>query len=101
MEVNKKTITTALETLDKLLVSDEGNLLARIRDERKAYGFVHASRQAAGGRPARRRPRQLRSDMLPKLSRLQDSVRELNEMQKAAVTQNGNWSSMIFRWRAR
>jgi methyl-accepting chemotaxis protein len=103
MEVNKKTITTALETLDKLLVSDEGKaLLARIRDERKAYvaSFTQVGKLLADGQRDAALA-QLRSDMLPKLSRLQDSVRELNEMQKAAVTQNGNWSSMIFRWRAR
>jgi methyl-accepting chemotaxis protein len=91
MEVNKKTITTALETLDKLLVADDGKaLLARIRDQRKAYvaSFTQVGKILADGQRDAALA-QLRSDMLPKLSRLQDSVRELNEMQKAAVTQNG------------
>jgi methyl-accepting chemotaxis protein len=70
MEVNKKTITTALETLDKLLVSDEGKtLLARIRDERKAYvaSFTQVGKMLADGQRDAALA-QLRSDMLPKLS---------------------------------
>ncbi|MTV38699.1 methyl-accepting chemotaxis protein [Duganella radicis] len=91
MDANKKTITNALDTLDKLLVTSEGKaLLARIRAERQAYvgSFSQVGKMLADGQrdPALAH---LRADMLPKLTRLQASVRELNEMQKTAVNQNG------------
>jgi methyl-accepting chemotaxis protein len=91
MDANKKTITVALETLNRLVARDDGKaLLARIGDERKAYvaSFTQVGKLLADGqRDAALNL--LRSDMQPKLGRLQDSIRKLNDLQKSVVEENG------------
>jgi methyl-accepting chemotaxis protein len=91
MDANKKIITTALETLGRLVTRAEGTaLLARIGDERKAYvaSFTQVGKLLADGQ----RDAALtfmRSDMQPKLNTLQESIRMLNALQKSVVEENG------------
>ncbi|MDL5410476.1 MCP four helix bundle domain-containing protein, partial [Escherichia coli] len=74
----------SLETLNRLVTRPNGKeLLARIGDERKAYvaSFTQVGKLLADGQRDAALT-QLRSDMTPKLARLQDSIRALNELQK-------------------
>ncbi|MBV7536648.1 MCP four helix bundle domain-containing protein [Duganella sp. sic0402] len=91
MDANKQTISNALQTLGRLVTRDEGKaLLARIGDERKAYvaSFTQVGKILADGKRDEALAF-LRADMLPKLNKLQDSVRQLNELQKSIVNENG------------
>jgi methyl-accepting chemotaxis protein len=91
MEINKKTISAALETLDGLIYKDEGKaLMAAIKEQRKAYvaSFTQIGKLLAADQRDEALAA-LRGDMLPKLARLQDSIRELSDLQKSVVTSNG------------
>ncbi|SDG36711.1 MULTISPECIES: methyl-accepting chemotaxis protein [unclassified Duganella] len=91
MEANKQTITVALQTLGRLVTREDGKaLLARIAGERKAYvaSFTQVGKLLADGKRDEALAF-LRADMLPKLGKLQDSVGQLNELQKAVVNENG------------
>jgi len=91
MDANKQTITRALETLGRLVTREDSKaLLARIAGERKAYvaSFTQVGKLLADGKRDDALAL-LRADMLPKLNTLQESVRQLNELQKSAVNDNG------------
>jgi methyl-accepting chemotaxis protein len=91
MDANKKTISASLETLNRLVTRPNGKeLLARIGDERKAYvaSFTQVGKLLADGQRDAALT-QLRSDMTPKLVKLQDSISQLNDLQKSLVEENG------------
>jgi methyl-accepting chemotaxis protein len=91
IDANKKAITAALETLDKLVMRAEGKaLLQEIREQRKAYvaAFTQVGKLLGSGqREAAQNA--LRSDMLPKLTALQETIRRLNDRQRSLVTEHG------------
>ncbi|WGG48652.1 methyl-accepting chemotaxis protein [Rugamonas sp. DEMB1] len=91
VDANKKTIGGAIETLDKLLYLPEGKaMLAAIREQRMQYvaSFSKVSKligeQQQDGAVAL-----MSSDTLPRLNKLQNSIKELSELQRSAVTRNG------------
>ncbi len=91
MDVNKRTITAALETLDSLLYTDQGKaLMLTIHEQRKAYvaSFTQVAKMLAGGQRDEAQAA-LRTDMQPKLAKLQASIRQLSDLQKSVVTSNG------------
>ncbi|MYM83733.1 HAMP domain-containing protein [Duganella sp. FT50W] len=91
MDTNKQTITAALQTLERLVTRPAGKeLLARIGGERKAYvaSFTQVGKLLAGGKRDEALVF-LRADMLPKLNKLQESVHQLNALQKTVVNENG------------
>jgi len=91
VDTNKKIITAALETLDSLVYTDEDKaLLATLRGQRKAYvaSFTQVGKMLAGGQRDEAQAA-LRADMLPKLAKLQASIRQLGDMQKSVVVANG------------
>ncbi|MES2130087.1 MAG: methyl-accepting chemotaxis protein, partial [Pseudomonadota bacterium] len=88
---NKKTISEALETLDKLVYLPEGKqMLARLRERRVAYvaSFTEVAklleqdqRDAATA--------MLLGQTLPALAALQEQVKVLADLQKSIVVQSG------------
>jgi len=91
MDVNKKTISTALDTLDALIYKEEGKaLMVTIKEQRKAYvaSFTRIATMLADGKRDDALAA-LRGDMQPKLAMLQKSIRDLSELQKNLVTGNG------------
>ncbi|MYM31876.1 HAMP domain-containing protein [Duganella sp. CY15W] len=91
IDANKKTISTALETLDRLLYTENGKaLLARVIEQRKAYvaSFSRIVKMLDAGQRDEALTA-LQGDMLPKLATLQGSIRELADLQKTVATRNG------------
>ncbi|RFP15259.1 HAMP domain-containing protein [Duganella sp. BJB488] len=91
IDVNKKTISTALETLDSLLYTEEGKaLMAGIREQRKAYvvSFTRVAKLLADGHRDDALAA-LRTDMQPRLAKVQASIRQLSELQKSVAAANG------------
>ncbi|MBY0557371.1 MAG: MCP four helix bundle domain-containing protein [Burkholderiaceae bacterium] len=91
IDANKKAITTALETLDNLITHEDGKALMRdIRTQRKAYvvAFTEVGKLLGSGQREAALSA-LHNDMMPKLNALQDSIRKLNERQRAMVNDHG------------
>jgi methyl-accepting chemotaxis protein len=91
IEDNKKTITEAIERLDRLVKLPEGKaLLAKIKDQRKVFvasmGRVAALVDETDYSEARNL---MLSETLPALDTLQGSVDALNALQKKVVEQSG------------
>jgi len=91
IEDNKKTITEAIERLDRLVTLPEGKaLLAKIKDQRKVFvasmGRVAALVDETDYSEARNL---MLGETLPALDVLQKSVDELNALQKKVVEQSG------------
>ncbi|CAN7696358.1 methyl-accepting chemotaxis protein [Pseudoduganella sp. LjRoot289] len=88
--VNKKAIDVALETLDRLVDPDGLSLLARIRQQRKAYV---ASFSAVGKLIAQDQREQatqmMQAETLPALDVLQESIQALTGYQKKLVEASG------------
>ncbi len=91
IDVNKVTITKALEVLDRLVDSSEAkSLLATLKQQRKAYvaSFSQADKLLmAGQREAA--AEHVRQDTLPALANLQATVNTLNDLQRGLVLQGG------------
>jgi methyl-accepting chemotaxis protein len=91
LETNKVTISTALDTLDKLIYLPEAKtLLAQIRSERVAYvqSFTKVlSLLEAGDRESA--SRQAIKDTMPRLTALQASVERMADIQSRLVTEHG------------
>lgn len=88
---NKKYITDALTTLEKLVASNEGKqLLARVKSTRVAYvqSFEKVDKLLQSGH-REDAIAMLRAETLPALDSLQDSVLELTNLQKRRVEQTG------------
>ncbi|MRW92823.1 HAMP domain-containing protein [Duganella sp. FT80W] len=91
IDSNKQIISKALETLNQLIYLERGKaLLATIVEQRKAYvaSFSAILKQLDAGQREEAQAA-LNADMLPKLAKLQDSIRELADLQKTVATQNG------------
>ncbi|GIZ50210.1 methyl-accepting chemotaxis protein [Noviherbaspirillum aridicola] len=91
IEENKKTITDALTTLDRLVErADAKAILVRIREERAQYvkSFTQVSKLIAEDRRDEA-GRMLIADTLPALDRLQESVKELSAVQTQVVQETG------------
>ncbi|MEC4722450.1 methyl-accepting chemotaxis protein [Noviherbaspirillum sp. CPCC 100848] len=91
IEENKKTITDAIEQLDRLVTQPEGKaLLARIKEQRKVYvasfGRIAALVEETDYSEARNL---MVGETLPALDALQESVNALNALQKKVVEQSG------------
>jgi len=92
IDSNKKAITAALETLDRLVVHEEGKaLLQQIREQRKAYvaSFTQVGKLLGSGQRDAAITA-LHADMLPKLTALQDTIIKLNERQRSLVAEHGD-----------
>jgi methyl-accepting chemotaxis protein len=91
IDVNKKTISDALDTLDKLIYAPEGKaLLATLREQRKAYvgSFSQVGKMVTGGQ--RDEAVQLmHQDTLPKLAKLQATIKQISDLQRALVNDHG------------
>ncbi len=86
IDANKATITDALAILDRLIVLPEGKeLLATLKQQRKAYvvSFSQADKLLMAGQRAEAAVH-VRDDTLPALNRLQKTVNQLNELQRAS-----------------
>ncbi|MYN09712.1 methyl-accepting chemotaxis protein [Pseudoduganella aquatica] len=87
---NKKIISAELEVLDKLVFRDEGKtLLAAIKTQRAQYvqSFSKVAKMLADGQ--RDEAAQfMRSDTLPALGSLQNSVKQLNDLQRGIVVEH-------------
>ncbi|MGK5077031.1 methyl-accepting chemotaxis protein [Janthinobacterium sp. HLX7-2] len=91
IEANKVTITQALEVLDRLVILPEAkNLLATLKQQRKAYvvSFSQADKLLVAGQRAEAAVH-VRDNTLPALSRLQQTVNRLNELQREVVVHGG------------
>ena len=91
IDANKATISDALVVLDRLVVLPEGKeLLATLKQQRKAYvvSFSQADKLLMAGQRAEAAVH-VRDDTLPALNRLQKTVNQLNELQRAVVVHGG------------
>jgi len=91
IDANKRTISVALEVLDRLVALPEGKqLLATLKDQRKAYvaSFSQADKLLSDGQRAEAAAF-VRDSTLPALARLQDTVNQLNELQRQVVLRSG------------
>jgi methyl-accepting chemotaxis protein len=91
IDANKKAITAALDTLDSLIEHEDDKALMRdIRTLRKAYvvAFTDVGKLLGAGQRESALAA-LRNDMMPKLTALQNSIQQLNERQRAMVTEHG------------
>ena len=91
IDANKATISNALAILDRLIVLPEGKeLLATLKQQRKAYvvSFSQADKLLMAGQRAEAAVH-VRDDTLPALNRLQTTVNQLNELQRAVVVHGG------------
>jgi len=91
IETNKKIISDALDTLEKLVYRPEGKeLIAQIRRERVAYvqSFTQVLKQL--GESQREAAIQLAmKETMPRLAALQASIEKLAALQSNIVTENG------------
>ena len=91
IEVNKKTITEALATLDKLVYLPEGRaLLAKIKEQRARYVVSFSKVGKLVAEDQREQATSLMiAETLPMLDVLQGSVKELTNQQKKIVEASG------------
>ncbi|GJI97194.1 methyl-accepting chemotaxis protein [Duganella caerulea] len=91
IEVNKKTITEALATLDKLVYLPEGRaLLAKIKEQRAQYVVSFGKVGKLVAEDQREQATSLMiAETLPMLDQLQGSVKELTRQQKKIVEASG------------
>jgi methyl-accepting chemotaxis protein len=91
VDANKKTISAALETLDKLIYLPEGKAaLATLLEQRAQYvaSFSQVSKLITDGQREQASALMVR-DTLPKLAKLQASIKTLSDLQKGLVATNG------------
>jgi methyl-accepting chemotaxis protein len=91
VDANKKTISDALETLDKLIYIPKGKeLLATLREQRKAYvaSFSQAAKMVAAGQRDEA-VELMHKETLPRLAALQATIKEIGDLQKGLVAANG------------
>jgi methyl-accepting chemotaxis protein len=91
IEFNKKTISGAVETLDRLIYTEEGKaLLAKFKEQRAKYvaSFSQVSKMLAEDNRAEAREVMI-AETLPALDTLQDTVKELADIQKRLVAASG------------
>jgi methyl-accepting chemotaxis protein len=91
IDVNKKTISDALDTLEKLVYRPEGKeLIAQIRSERVAYvqSFTKVLKMLGEGQ-REAATQQAMKDTMPRLATLQASVERLAALQSHVVSENG------------
>ncbi len=91
IDANKTIISDALAILDRLIVLPEGKeLLATLKQQRKAYvaSFSQTDKLLLAGQRAEAAVH-VRDDTLPALNRLQKTVNQMNELQRAVVMHGG------------
>jgi methyl-accepting chemotaxis protein len=90
IESNKKEITQALQTLERLVTSEAGKaMLATVLERRAAYvaSFSAVSESIESGR--HEEAQQVLNETMPRLDALQDSVQALNVFQKQRAEDSG------------
>jgi methyl-accepting chemotaxis protein len=88
---NKKAINDAVETLDRLMYTEDGKaLLAKFKEERAKYvtSFTQVNKMIGDDNRAEAREVMI-AETLPALDTLQETVKELADLQKSLVVASG------------